>query len=672
MASPEKLTRSCTLFVTEDGAPMRFYLRPGPLKRQLSPLISNGGGVMCRLQEPGALLLARPWEADGPQYINCRYIFDCVRRNEQLDIEYYRLGENYGNRWDSKGEQSDCVRKPGDTLKRGREGEKNHLDGSKQGDEIGEAYNQGEENGEEDDDDDDDDGGDQGETDDDFKIEDVDNEQDVTSSSEERDGRQLRLRRKKAEKHVKTSIMDKSQRTENEKSRIQSKKTSNTATQIKEPPKPPQSVPAIRAPFTQEEDIAILVYIRDNAPARGTVTGIVLWKEMESLQIAKRTWQAMKDRYRKQLSKRQHLYKLPPPTPSVQIKTLSKDSPEPITKSVSRKEPSPAEKHSTPLKESAQKTSTESSDERSPIKEGPGEGTAAGPSNEVCPFDDVAKEIELDISTSSKDIPAHRLSGKRKLDEMNQETADAALDIEPSGDVKLRIFDIANMEFEAEDTPELEIPSHTQELAIPSHTQELAIPSHTQELAIPSHTQELAIPSHTQELAIPSHTQELAIPSHTQELAIPSHTQELAIPSHTQELAIPSHTQELEIPSQSLGLKEFVMGEDSVTSDNQTQVDEVSSSPDASEGEGLKEALLEMMSEFKLGLCDVTQALLKNNGEVESTRHFLRTGSRPDGYPIWVRKDDLDLQNDNEDTQKRLIRKYGADNVAKRVAFLAS
>ncbi|XP_030313373.1 telomeric repeat-binding factor 2-interacting protein 1 [Calypte anna] len=78
------------------------------------------------------------------------------------------------------------------------------------------------------------------------------------------------------------------------------------------------------------------------------------------------------------------------------------------------------------------------------------------------------------------------------------------------------------------------------------------------------------------------------------------------------------------------------------------------------------------MEKFSTDLSTVTQAFLKNTGEVESTSYFLQTGKRLDGYPIWKREDDLDLQKDDEHVRNKLIAKFGAENVAKRVAFRKS
>ncbi|XP_062966201.1 telomeric repeat-binding factor 2-interacting protein 1 isoform X2 [Cynocephalus volans] len=92
---PNGPTHSSTLFVREDGSSMSFYVRPSPAKRRLSTLILHGGGTVCRVQEPGAVLLAQPGEAlaeTSGDFISTQYILDCVERNERLELEAYRLG----------------------------------------------------------------------------------------------------------------------------------------------------------------------------------------------------------------------------------------------------------------------------------------------------------------------------------------------------------------------------------------------------------------------------------------------------------------------------------------------------------------------------------------------------------------------------------------------------
>ncbi|XP_074769777.1 telomeric repeat-binding factor 2-interacting protein 1 [Athene noctua] len=79
-----------------------------------------------------------------------------------------------------------------------------------------------------------------------------------------------------------------------------------------------------------------------------------------------------------------------------------------------------------------------------------------------------------------------------------------------------------------------------------------------------------------------------------------------------------------------------------------------------------------LMEKFSMDLLTVTQAFLKNTGEVETTLYFLQTGQRLDGYPVWSREDDLELQKDDEHVRNKLIAKFGAENVAKRVAFRKS
>ncbi|XP_008821172.1 telomeric repeat-binding factor 2-interacting protein 1 [Nannospalax galili] len=92
---PNGPTHSSTLFVRGDGSSMSFYVRPSPAKRRLSTLILHGGGTVCRVQEPGAVLLAQPGEAlaeASGDFVSTQYILDCVERNERLELEAYRLG----------------------------------------------------------------------------------------------------------------------------------------------------------------------------------------------------------------------------------------------------------------------------------------------------------------------------------------------------------------------------------------------------------------------------------------------------------------------------------------------------------------------------------------------------------------------------------------------------
>ncbi|KAK1158458.1 telomeric repeat-binding factor 2-interacting protein 1-like isoform X1 [Acipenser oxyrinchus oxyrinchus] len=98
------IPHTMTLFVDDTGCPLRFFIRPGNAKRRFLPVIKLGGGVMCRIQEPGAISLADPKEQSGvaaPGYISVQYILDCVEKNERLDLEGYRLGSTQQERADS-------------------------------------------------------------------------------------------------------------------------------------------------------------------------------------------------------------------------------------------------------------------------------------------------------------------------------------------------------------------------------------------------------------------------------------------------------------------------------------------------------------------------------------------------------------------------------------------
>lgn len=53
---------SPVLFLTLEGNPMSFYLRPGSAKQRLQPLVSAGGGLVCKVQTPEAILLIDPEE----------------------------------------------------------------------------------------------------------------------------------------------------------------------------------------------------------------------------------------------------------------------------------------------------------------------------------------------------------------------------------------------------------------------------------------------------------------------------------------------------------------------------------------------------------------------------------------------------------------------------------
>ncbi|XP_030585579.1 LOW QUALITY PROTEIN: telomeric repeat-binding factor 2-interacting protein 1-like [Archocentrus centrarchus] len=88
---------SPVLFLTVEGEPMCFFLRPGPIKSKLQPLITAGGGMLCNVQQPGAILLIDPEErstipeSTAHWYVSTQYIHDCIEKDEQLNLEDYKL-----------------------------------------------------------------------------------------------------------------------------------------------------------------------------------------------------------------------------------------------------------------------------------------------------------------------------------------------------------------------------------------------------------------------------------------------------------------------------------------------------------------------------------------------------------------------------------------------------
>uniref|UniRef100_A0A8C6VW34 Telomeric repeat-binding factor 2-interacting protein 1 n=3 Tax=Nothobranchius furzeri TaxID=105023 RepID=A0A8C6VW34_NOTFU len=88
---------SPVLFLNEDGEPMSFFLHPGPIKRKLQPLISAGGGILCRTQQPGAILLIAPEdgrfvpESAAHRYVSTQFIHESIEKGEQLNIEDFKL-----------------------------------------------------------------------------------------------------------------------------------------------------------------------------------------------------------------------------------------------------------------------------------------------------------------------------------------------------------------------------------------------------------------------------------------------------------------------------------------------------------------------------------------------------------------------------------------------------
>ncbi|XP_067399521.1 telomeric repeat-binding factor 2-interacting protein 1 [Emydura macquarii macquarii] len=141
-------------------------------------------------------------------------------------------------------------------------------------------------------------------------------------------------------------------------------------------------------------------------------------------------------------------------------------------------------------------------------------------------------------------------------------------------------------------------------------------------------------------------------------------------PAKDEELKSPEKT----ASSQKMGLKQLVTAEDSAITETQPPGEQKPVRPCLSPTEVADsvKTVQHFMEEFTTDLSTVTQAFLKNSGEVEATFYFLQTSQRLDGYPIWSRQDDLDLQKTDENVRSKLIAKFGAQNVARRVLFRKS
>ncbi|XP_056381211.1 telomeric repeat-binding factor 2-interacting protein 1 [Hyla sarda] len=633
MASPERFSHSSSLFITDLG-PMRFYVRPGPLKRQLAPLITHGGGIMCRVQEPGAFLLSEPGQTQGIQYISSTYITDCVRSNRRLSPRKYRMlsRDTAGPGHNCNGAQApDKIhrvegRSP-DKVK-ARQGVNTGGEGAtlcKQSPDTGgprevEAQAALESNP-------------TGNgpapslnnaiTTAPVKCDPVTSTPDpcadaivlcnptasppldpcltpkTPASCDSRPVIGGKVQNSGVEPIVRLTTSDEEMENTGERNAVE--EDQHQAVLRQNSPLRIAPGPVGRLPFSMQEDIAILLYVRKNETAKKSVTGTLLWKELEEKQLLKRTWQAMKSRYTKYIVRHKHRYRQ-----HLGAQVTSKTDPAETSRELTNQQRGLSststtlglisQHHDLPLAENSLKSSLPHED--TPHTAGLGvEETSEGACTDL--NDDGGFH-----SGGSTVIRRLRSANRKIVNEVSvkpvQENGDSSSEAEGSGisskglpnpqekqetgsSEDLQIFEIANMEFEVDDE---------------------------------------------------------------------------------------DSNCKVKVPG--ISLKDFVMGEDSISADTQMQVDDVISSPDLSDSEGLHVSLTDMMSEFKLDICQVTQALLKNSGEVGSTRHFLRVGRRPDGFPIWEHEDDVDLQRNDPVVQAQLARKYGADSVAKRAAFLAS
>ncbi|XP_058844882.1 telomeric repeat-binding factor 2-interacting protein 1-like [Acipenser ruthenus] len=177
------------------------------------------------------------------------------------------------------------------------------------------------------------------------------------------------------------------------------------------------------------------------------------------------------------------------------------------------------------------------------------------------------------------------------------------------------------------------------------------------------------VDSQTQEGASnPSETQEKRIAPETEPRAEEREVGTQTVVAGQESVPVAGRT-ELGQPQSPLSwLCKFMMHRNILDSHTQ-EGEEGASDPSEAEVEDAIAAVQFLMDEFGVDLACVMQSLLKNSGDFQAVRHYLRTGRRADGRPLWTRHDDLALQSGDPATKQALILKYGEENVAKRVAF---
>lgn len=527
-----------------------------------------------------------------------------------------------------------------------------------------------------------------------------------------------------------------------------------------------------RMAFTKAEDLAILVYIRDNASSSCTVTGNVLWKDMEKKKVLRRTWQAMKARYVKYLVNHKYKYKLPPKCSTFSSKNFSSkrmhesdktnaswlncaststmtpkncdaiqpQAPADIPQNCDTTQP----KASTDIPQNCDTTQPSASDyfpqNRDAIKpivsaDIPQNCDTTQPSASAnipqnCDTTQPSASIDIPqncgptLPSASADIHQQcdptqpsATSGTAQKNSTTHPTASAITpqraDTMPPTSAVASKKCVTMLPGASTDTPQKNNTMPPTASAVTPKKCETMLPIASSDtlqksdsvLPSTSANTHLSCNGAQYEAFTSANTLETNIASKEQYISTPrkrssdptndyeSSTEEkgnkmLPLP-HSPKAVRPDredsgNSEDLHIfEAANLEFEETddntspeqpapVVSQTEKNNNSTSHVDETPPTSQASESEGLREAMIDMITEFKLDVSLVTQALFFNSGELGSTRHFLRTGSRPDGYPVWEPKDDLDLKKNNPKMQSHLINKYGADNVARRVAFLAS
>ncbi|XP_044129289.1 telomeric repeat-binding factor 2-interacting protein 1-like isoform X2 [Bufo gargarizans] len=702
-------SHSRSLFITDVG-PMRFYVRPGPLKRQLSPLICHGGGIVCRVQEPGAFLLSEPGQAEGIQYMASTYVTDCVRKNRRLSPRSYRLARRVGapdkqHLWERKGPPgatpASCEGSP--AVGGPREGEPHtalESDPAVNGAGLG-VITPGAPASQ-----------DHGPPTTGAPAS-QDHGPSTTGAPAARDlgpsttgapaardlgpsttgapaardlgpsttgapaardlgpsttgapaardlgpsttgapaardlgpsttgapaardlgpsttgapaardlGPSTTGAPARQDEQVADGGGDKAQRAGDN--------GRHNEVRVALPKRRVAAESGWRGPmrrrmFCWEEDVAIFQYVRENEAPTRLVTGTLLWKELEQKGLLCRTWQAMKTRYTRYILQNAHCYNLPATSQTAPARTDGRSADQQGGPSCA----GPADQQGGPScagpadQQGGPSCAGPADQQGGPSCAGPadqqGGPSCAGPADQQ--------------GGSSCAGPADQQGGPSCAGPADQHPVLLPADTTDTGGHRLRS---ASRRIETGETPK------TVQESGDSSWEGGYDGSVSTSRPLPN-------------------TQENQDIDSSEDV----HVFEIA----NMEFEVEDEDSGCNVMVPLISLDKPVVSEVTAA----PQLHDATSSPHTSDDEGLQDAIADMMKEFKLDVCQVTQALLKNNGEVGSTRVFLRTGLRPDGFPIWEYKDDVELQRNDPAVWPRLARKYGSDNVAKRVAFLAS
>ncbi|XP_067663355.1 telomeric repeat-binding factor 2-interacting protein 1-like [Haliotis asinina] len=80
-----------SLFVSENGLPVSFYMRPCSERKRLKPVIEHGGGSISSKQTRSCIKLLEPGgSVTSDEYIKSEFVWCCVKENKFIDMTKFR------------------------------------------------------------------------------------------------------------------------------------------------------------------------------------------------------------------------------------------------------------------------------------------------------------------------------------------------------------------------------------------------------------------------------------------------------------------------------------------------------------------------------------------------------------------------------------------------------